>query len=138
MSEDTNNDTQQPSTGEQISGGIERVWSEIKLISRQFEQETRRTGRAARLKLDLRRLQKEQEEVRARLGTAVFAASLAHGDDISLNAVEGFAGGVAALNIAAANIAAKEAELEALKGSEAAAETTPAPSEEVAGEAVSG
>jgi len=110
MSEQVDNGTPQPS-GNQISEGFERVWSEIKQIGKQVEQETRKTGRAARLKLDVRRLKKEQEEVRARLGKAVYSARNEHGDGIALSEVEGFAGGVAALDALAEKVTTKEAEI---------------------------
>ena len=105
----------QEASGNQITDGLERVWSEIKQISKQVENETRRSGRSARLRLDIRRLRKEQSEVRARLGNAVYEALCEHGDEITLQQVEGFAGGVAALEALAADISAKETEINSLR-----------------------
>ena len=102
--------------------GMGRIWSEIKQISKQVERETRKSGRSARLKLDIRRLRREENEVRARLGKAVYAAREAQGDGISLHEVEGFAGGVAALDALREDIATKRAEADSLGAPEAAVE----------------
>ena len=115
-----------------ISDGISRVWSEIKQISKQVEQETRRSGRVARLRLDIRSLRREQVEVRARLGKAVHAASQEHSDSIALSEAEGFAGGVAALDSLGEQIAAKEAEIEQLHQANALDEQPLDTSDEVA------
>jgi len=131
MGEQVVNETP-PAGGNQITEGLERVWSEIKQISRQVEAETRKTGRTARLKMDIRRLEREQQEVRARLGKAVYAARCEHGDGIALSEVEGFAGGVAALDALSEEIAAKQAEVETLRRSDAAAKPPLEESEEVA------
>jgi transposase len=118
MTDQTHNDTQRPG-GNQFTEGLERVWSEIKEISRQVERETRRTGRAARLKLDLRKLMREQDEVRARLGKAVHEAYRQHGGDLPLHEVQGLAAGVAALDALAEQIHAKQAEADSLRDSDA-------------------
>ncbi len=113
MSEQAETEEQQESG--QFSDGIGRVWSEIKQISKQVERETRKSGRTARLKLDIRSLRREEDEVRARLGKAVYAARQEHDDSIALREVEGFAGGVAALDALGQKITAKEAEVEQLR-----------------------
>ena len=92
----------------------------------------RKSGRAARLKLDMRRLRGEENEVRTRLGKAVYEARQEHGDAIALQDVEGFAGGVAALDALGEEIAAKEAEVNALLLRGPAADPSMAESEEVA------
>ena len=118
MSDNVENDTsgsQSTDTGGQISEGLGRVWSEIKQISRQVERETRKSGRSARLKLDMRRLHREQHDVEARLGKAVYEARVEHGDGIALQDVEGYAGGVAALEALSEDIAAKQAEADSLR-----------------------
>ena len=115
-----------------ISDGISRVWSEIKQISKQVEQETRRSGRVARLRLDMRSLRREQVEVRARLGKAVYAASQEQGDSIALSEVEGFAGGVAALDTLSEQITVKEADIEQLRQTDTVAAQPPETAEEVA------
>ena len=102
--------------------GMGRIWSEIKQISKKVERETRKSGRSARLKLDIRRLRREENEMRARLGKAVYAAREAQGDGISLHEVEGFAGGVAALDALREDIATKRAEADNLGAPEAAVE----------------
>ena len=113
MSEQAETEEQQESG--QFSDGIGRVWSEIKQIAKQVERETRKSGRTARLKLDIRSLHREEDEVRARLGKAVYAARQEHDDSIALREVEGFAGGVAALDALGQKITAKEAEVEQLR-----------------------
>lgn len=132
MSEQVENGAHEAQPRNQISDGLERVWTEIKQITRSVEQETRRTGRAARLKLDLRGLQRERDEVRTRLGKAIYAARNEHGDEIALNQVEGYAGGVAALDALEQKIAAKEAEMESLHGPVAPSEQPVPEPEEVA------
>ncbi len=124
--------TETPKESGPISEGIGRVWSEIKQISKQVEHETRKSGRVARLRLDLRTLRREQVEVRARLGKAVYAARQEHGDSIELSEVEGFAGGGAALDSLGEQIAAKEAEIEELRQAGVAVEEPLETSEEVA------
>jgi uncharacterized protein Yka (UPF0111/DUF47 family) len=114
MTEQANNEAQQPQASRQIVDSLERVWDEIKQISRQVEEETRKTGRAARLKLDIRKLEREVSEVQSRLGQAVYAARHEHGDGIALSEVEGFAGGVAALDALHEKLTAKQAEIDAL------------------------
>ncbi len=118
--------------GGQLTEGLGRVWSEIKQISKQVERETRKSGRSARLKLDIRRLRREENEVRARLGKAVYEAREAHDDGISLHEVEGFAGGVAALDALREDIATKRAEADNLGAPEAAVEQPLEESGEVA------
>ncbi len=115
-----------------ISVGIGRVWSEIKQISRQVEQETRKSGRVARLRLEIRSLRREQVEVRARLGKAVYEARHEHGDSIALSEVEGFAGGVAALDALSEQITAKEADIEQLRQTDTVDAQPPETADEVA------
>jgi hypothetical protein len=119
-------------SGGQFSESIGRVWSEIKQISKQVERETRKSGRAARLKLDVRRLRRQENEVLARLGKAVYEAREAKGDNISLHEVEGFAGGVAALDALREEIATKQAEADNPSAPEAPTEPPLTESEEVA------
>ncbi len=135
MSEEVESDQVETETQKKsgpISDGIGRVWSEIKQISKQVEQETRKSGRVARLRLDIRGLRHEQAEVRARLGKAVYEARQEHGDSIALSEVEGFAGGVAALDALTEQITAKEADIEQLRQAGAVDEEPLETSEEVA------
>ncbi|MCH7824020.1 MAG: hypothetical protein IH849_04395 [Acidobacteria bacterium] len=121
-----------PKASGPISEGIGRVWSEIKKISKQVEHETRKSGRVARLRLDLRSLRREQVEVRARLGKAVYEARQEHGDSIALSEVEGFAGAVAALDTLSEQTTAKEAAIEQLHQANALDEQPLETSDEVA------
>ena len=135
MSEPVESDqveTETPKESGPISEGIGRVWSEIKQISKQVEHETRKSGRIARLKLDIRSLRREQVEVRARLGKAVYEARQEHGDSIALSQVEGFAGGVAALDALSEQTTSKEAEIEQLRQVDALDERPLETSDEVA------
>jgi len=126
MSEQAETDAR-PGTGV-LTDSIDRLWNEIKQISKQVEGETRRSGRMARLRLDIRKLEREVIEVRGRLGKAVYDARTAAGDDLKLHEVEGLAGGIAALDSLHEQIAAKEAEIGGLR------EPTPGPAENQAAE----
>lgn len=95
---------------------LDRLWEEIKQISRQVEKETRRSGRVARLRLDLRKLRKEIFEVRARLGEAVYETHRAGGADQRLDQIAGYAARVAALDRLHAEADAMEAEIAGLRG----------------------
>lgn len=132
MNEHAESGTHEPQGSGSVNEGLERVWREIKQISRQVEREARKTGRSARLSMEIRKLRRDQVSVRARLGKAVYQARNAHGDEIALNQVEGFAGGVAALDALRDKIAAKQAELDALHGTGTPAEPPLQQSEEVA------
>ena len=135
MSEQVESDqveTETPQESGPISDGIARVWNEIKQISRQVERETRKSGRVARLKLDMRSLRREEVEVRARLGKAVYEARQENGDSIALSEVEGFAGGVAALDALSEQTTAKEAEIEQIRQANAVDEQPLETTEEVA------
>ena len=123
-----------------LTDSIDRLWNEIKQISKQVEGETRRSGRMARLRLDIRKLEREVIEVRGRLGKAVYEARTAAGDDLTLHEVEGLAGGVAALDTLHAQIAEKEAEIAGLREgpAESAQDQATETPEEVAEEPVSG
>ena len=126
------NNVDNDASGGRFTESIGRIWSEIKQISKQVERETRKSGRSARLKLDLRRLRRQENEVRARLGKAVYEARGAQGDGISLHEVEGFAGSVAALDALREEIATKQTEADNLRAPEAAAEQPLTESGEVA------
>ena len=76
-------------------------------------------------------LRKETDEVRARLGKAVYEAYREHGDNIALDEVAGFAGGIAALDSLHQEIAAREAEIDDLRQG-SAPESPVAEPEEVA------
>ena len=76
---------------------------------------TRRSGRAARLNLNIRKLRRDVLEVSARLGQAVYEAQREGGSKIKLEKVEGFAAGKAALDSLHEQIDAKRQELERLK-----------------------
>ncbi|MFQ5745035.1 MAG: hypothetical protein ACE5HV_15830 [Acidobacteriota bacterium] len=122
----------------QLTKSLERVWQEVKQISRQVERETRRSGRVARLRLDLRQLERQLFEVRARLGKAVYDAQLAAEGELQLGQVEGYSARVAALDDLHAQIRAKQEEIEGLRSPspETGAGQQPATtSKKIAGEA---
>lgn len=117
MSEQTQADTQE--RGGSVAAGFERLWGEIKQISKQVERETRRSGRVARLHVDTRKIRREMVAVQKRLGQAVYEARAAGGDDLRLSEVEGYAGGVAALDSLNEQLHAKEADIEQARHTEA-------------------
>jgi archaellum component FlaC len=112
----------------QFSESLERIWNEIKEISHQVEQETRRSGRFARLRLDSRQLRRQLIEVQARLGKAVFEAFVSKGGEIRLEEIEGIGDQIAALDRLQEQVAAKENEIDDLQA--------PAPSAEALVETV--
>jgi len=117
MSPETENQTGDEAAPEPgLADSLDRLWEEIKQISRQVERETRRSGRVARLKLDLRKLRKEIFEVRARLGEAVYGAHRAGGAGQRLDEIEGYAARVAALDRLHSEVDAIEDEIERLRG----------------------
>ena len=111
-----------PVSSGQFSESLERIWNEIKEISHQVEQETRRSGRIARLRLDSRQLKRQLIEVQARLGKAVFEAHASKGGTVRLEEIEGIGDEIAALDRLQDQLAAKESEIDDLQA--------PAPSAE--------
>jgi hypothetical protein len=104
-----------PVSSGQFSESLERIWSEIKEISRQVEQETRRSGRIARLRLDSRQLRRQLIEAQARLGKAVYEAFSSRGGSILLEEIEGIGDQIAALDRLQEKVAAKEEEIDDLQ-----------------------
>ena len=111
-----------PVSSGQFSESLERIWSEIKEISHQVEQETRRSGRIARLRLDSRQLRRQLIEVQARLGKAVFEAHVSSDGDVRLQEIEGIGDQIAALGRLQEQVAAKESEIDDLKATAPRAE----------------
>ena len=117
-----------PVSSGQLSESLERIWQEIKEISHQVEQETRRSGRIARLRLDSRQLRRQLIEVQARLGQSVFEAHASKGGNVRLEEIEGIGDELAALDRLQKQVAAKESEIDDLQA--------PAPSAEALVETV--
>jgi hypothetical protein len=67
---------------------LDRIWTEIKEVSSQIESETRRGGRIAKLRFELRGLRREFDETAARIGHLVFEAQLASGKRPALARIE--------------------------------------------------
>ena len=103
-----------PVSSGQFSESLERIWSEIKEISHQVEQETRRGGRIARLRLDSRQLRRQLIEVQARLGQAVYEAIASKGGQVRLEEIEGIGDEIATLDRLQLETAAKESEIDGL------------------------
>ena len=111
-----------PVSSGQFSESLERIWTEIKEISHQVEQETRRSGHIARLRLDSRQLRRQLIEVQARLGKAVFEAHVSNSGEIRLQEIEGIGDQIAALGRLQEQVAAKESEIDDLKATAPRAE----------------
>jgi hypothetical protein len=111
-----------PVSSGQFSESLERIWQEIKEISHQVEQETRRSGRIARLRLDSRQLRRQLIEVRARLGKEVFEAFASKGGHVRLEEIEGIGDELAALDRLQEQVADKESEIDDLQATAPRAE----------------
>ena len=98
----------------QFGESLERIWSEIKEISNQVEQETRRGGHIARLRLDSRQLRRQLIEVQARLGQAAYEAFASKGGQVRLEEIEGIGDEIATLDRLQLEMAAKESEIDGL------------------------
>lgn len=98
-----------------LSWQLERIWDEIKQISRQVEQETRRGGRIARLRFDIRGLRREVNEQCARLGQLVYEAQKSSDRRPTLARVEGYDDLVANIASIEAQIDDKEAQISELR-----------------------
>ena len=81
----------------------------------QVEQETRRSGRIARVRLDSRQLRRQLIEVQARLGKTVFEAFASDGGDVRLEEIEGIGDELAALDRLQEQVAATESEIDDLQ-----------------------
>lgn len=120
-----------------LSANLERIWEEIKQISRQVERETRRSGRIARLRLEARQLRRDLAEWQARLGKAAYEAHASGGADQRLRDIEGLDEAVRALDDVGARLREKQQRIDELKtAAEAAgAEVREEPTGTDAGEA---
>ncbi len=91
-----------------LSWHLDRIWREVKDITRQLESETRRGGLIAKLKLEILGLRRKASEHTSRLGQLVYEAQKTSDKRPTLARVEGYDGLVA-------DIAAVEAEIERSK-----------------------
>ncbi len=90
MTADTGQQTDEaPNTGTEASA-LERIWQEIRDITRQVEQEARRNGRLASLHLDVRNLRRGRSEQFSRLGNLIYRAQLESERRPTLSRVEGY------------------------------------------------
>ncbi len=98
-----------------VSWHLDRIWQEIKDITRQLESETRRGGQIAKLKLDILGLRRKANEHTSRLGVLVYEAQKTSDKRPTLARVEGYDGVVADIATVEAEIDAKQEEIAALK-----------------------
>ncbi len=98
-----------------LSWHLDRIWDEIKQISRQVEQETRRGGRIARLRFDMRGLRREQAEQTSLLGQLIYDAQMASDKRPTLSRLQGYDELIGKIAGLASQIDAKESEIEELK-----------------------
>lgn len=99
---------------------LDRIWTEIKEISGQIEHETRRGGRIARLRFDLRGLRRDADDAAARLGHAVYDAHMAAGKEPALKKLDGYDAMIDRIAGIKAMIATKEEEIAELHAKEQA------------------
>ena len=57
-----------------VSAHLDRIWRELKGLTRQVENETRRSSQIARLRYEIRGLRQQREEASQQLGAIVYAA----------------------------------------------------------------
>ncbi|NKB90146.1 MAG: hypothetical protein GKS06_18215 [Acidobacteria bacterium] len=67
-------DERQTSSRGDVGRHLDRIWRELKQLTRQVETETRRGGQVARLRYELRGLRQDREALLTRLGAAVYRA----------------------------------------------------------------
>jgi hypothetical protein len=95
---------------------LDRIWRELKDLTRQVESETRRGGQIAKLHYDIRGLRQERADVAAKLGEIVFAAHRDSARRPTLARVPGYDELVARLDSIADRVAAKQQAISALGG----------------------
>ncbi len=98
-----------------LSWHLDRIWQEIKDITRQLESETRRGGQIAKLKLEILGLRRKATEHTSRLGHLVYEAQKTSDKRPTLARVEGYDELVAQIAAVEAEIEAKQEEIAELK-----------------------
>jgi cell division protein FtsB len=101
-----------------LSWYLDKIWTEIKDISTQIEQETRKGGRIARLRFDLRGVRRDLDAAAARIGHAVYEAQMAGGKRPALARIEGYDELFEKMVLLQADIEAKQEEIAELKKQE--------------------
>lgn len=100
---------------------LERIWNELKELTRQVEDETRRGGKIAKLRFEIRGLRQELESEAARVGELVYEAQMAGGKRPALARVDGYDECVEKMAALRGRIEAKEEEIAVLRGQTEAA-----------------
>lgn len=98
-----------------LSWHLDRIWDEIKQITRQVEKETRRGGKIARLRFDIRGLRRERAEQTSILGRLIYDAQMAAGKRPTLSRVDGYDDVIAKIAEIDGGIEAKETLITELK-----------------------
>ena len=102
-----------------VSGQLDKIWHEIKDIAKQLESETRRGGRIARLRFDIRGLRRDFDAVGTRVGAMIYEAQMAGGKRPTLSKVAGYDEAIEKMAGVRAQIAAKEDEIAELQRQDA-------------------
>ncbi|HJO04047.1 MAG TPA: hypothetical protein QGG47_08735 [Acidobacteriota bacterium] len=108
----------EPTSGEEtrdLSWHLDRIWKEIKDITRQLEGETRRGGQIAKLKLEILGLRRRAGEHTSKLGHLVYEAQKSSDKRPTLARVEGYDDLVAQIAGVESEIDAKQEEIAELK-----------------------
>lgn len=109
--------TQQSDDGagrNELGRHLDRIWRELKQLTRQVESETRRGGQVAKLRYELRGLRQDRAELLVGLGTVVYDAQRAGKRRPALRNVDGYDEFVGALTELDERIGAKQAALDTL------------------------
>jgi hypothetical protein len=106
----------EPRSSRDLGTHLDRIWRELKDLTRQVESETRRGGQLAKLHYDIRGLRQERADVATKLGEAVFATHRASARRPALARVPGYDELVAQLDTIEGQIAAKQQAIAALGG----------------------
>lgn len=99
---------------------LDRIWTEIKEVSSQIESETRRGGKIAKLRFELRGLRREFDDLAARIGHLVFDAQMAGGKRPALARIEEYDGLFEQMVLLQSKIDAKEEQIAELRKQEEA------------------
>jgi predicted RNase H-like nuclease (RuvC/YqgF family) len=116
MVEKTQETKQEPRWRDDLGRQLERLWQEVKDLSKQVESETRRGGRIAILRFDVRSLRRQLAEATSHLGRLVYDAQTGMSRRPALANVQGYDDAVARIDEIRDEIEVKMNEIAGLGG----------------------